>query len=104
MTLRHTFPIREIPYFGVPVDYISAFIVIIDMRAEFSVKRYLNIKLSVLFVYNNLIHQHSEMRITYRTVGYNTVKYFALKHSIRCFICYAVPAATDPPSHQHTEE
>lgn len=44
------------------------------MRAEFSVKRYLNIKLSVLFVYNDLIHQHPEMRITYRTVGYNTVK------------------------------
>lgn len=37
-------------------------------------KRYLNIQLSVLFVYNDLIHQHPEMRIAYRTVGYNTVK------------------------------
>ena len=44
------------------------------MHTEFSVKRYLNIKLSVLFVYNDLIHQHPEMRIAYRTVGYNTVK------------------------------
>ena len=42
-----TFPIRKIPYFGVPVGYISAFIVIVDMRAEFSVKRYLNIKVWV---------------------------------------------------------
>ena len=67
---------REIPYFGVPAGYISAFIIVVYMHTKFSVKRYLNIKLSVLFVYNNFVHQHSEMCVAYRAVGYNTVKQF----------------------------
>ncbi len=48
---------------------------------------YLNIKLSVLFVYNDLIHQHPEMRIAYRTVGYNTVKqFYAFLHLLFAFL------------------
>ena len=50
-------------------------------------KRYLNIKLSVLFAYNNFVNQHPQVRIAYRTVCYNTVKQlYAFLHLLFAFL------------------